>query len=72
MILRRWSGLAGAPTSAWLTAIEAGEALGPVVEPPRPEGVDSLRRLAGRGGTPRREVRCRPPAARFRRRMNPT
>ena len=48
MILRGWNGLAGAPTSAWLTAIEAGEALGHVVEPPRPEGVDGgLWRRAG-------------------------
>jgi hypothetical protein len=48
MILSGWSGLAGAPTSAWLAAIEAGEALGPVAEPPRPEGVDvGLWRRAG-------------------------
>lgn len=48
MILKAWRGLAGAPPSEWLVAIEAGERLGPVVEPPRPEGVDlGLWRRAG-------------------------
>lgn len=48
MILSGWSGLAGAPPSGWLVAIEAGEALGPVAEPPRPDGVDGgLWRRAG-------------------------